>query len=99
MTGLSNRVSTGDSFPSFNITCNDQSQSCSQGRYDRQAMQRIIFGPDADGVCAATSRARRGMCDVFIDINFFFLDMIGLDGLVYLPPIEATLMGEDLRNG
>lgn len=135
MTGLSNRVSTGDSFPSFNITCNDQSQSCSQGRYDRQAMQRIIFGPDADGVCAATSRARRGMCDVFIDtkrsrvdvayigsglgragfqgdaaplvsvtlsevpLNFFFLDMIGLDGLVYLPPIEATLMGEDLRNG
>lgn len=135
ITGLSNRVSTGDTFPNFNITCDDKSQSCSQGLYNGEAMQRIVFGPDADGVCAATSRARRGMCDVFKDtkrsrvdvayigsglgragfqgdaaplvsvtlsevpVNFFFLDMIGFDGLVYLPPIEATLMGEDLRNG
>jgi len=60
-------LSTGDSFPNFNITCDDQSQSCSQGSYNALAMRRIIFGPDADGVCAATSRARRGMCDVFKD--------------------------------
>jgi hypothetical protein len=135
MTGLSNRVSTGEAFPDYNIRCDDKSQSCTQGQYNRQAMRRIIFGPDSDGACAATSRARRGMCDVFNDtkrarvevsyigsglgragfqgdaaplvsvklsevpINFVFLDMIGLDDIAYLPPIEATLMGEDLRNG
>lgn len=135
MTGLSNSVSQGQAFPDFNITCSDETKSCSQGSYDNQAMQRIIFGPDSDGTCGATSRSRRGMCDVFKDtersrvdvayigsglgragfqadaaplvsvtlsevpVNFVFLDLVGLNGVIHLPPIEATLMGEDLKNG
>lgn len=135
MTGLSNSISPGQAFPSFEITCSDQTRRCSKGSYDSGAMKRIIFGPDGDGVCSATSRARRGMCDVFKDskhahvnvaymssglgraghqgdaaplvsvslhkvpVNFVFLDLIGLGGVIHLPPVEATLMGEDLKNG
>lgn len=135
MTGLSNSVSQGQAFPNYEVTCRADTQSCSQGSYDARAMQRIVYGPDEDGTCAATSRLRRGMCDVFEDtqrarvdvayinsglgtagfqadaaplvsvtlrdvpINFVFLDLVGLNGLIHLPPVEATLMGEDLKNG
>jgi len=135
MTGLSNTVSQGQAFPDFNITCDEETKSCSEGSYDNRAMRRIVFGPDEDGICSATSRARRGMCDVFKDaersrveiayvssglgragyqadaaplvsvtlsevpVNFVFLDLVGLQGIIHLPPIEATLMGEDLKNG
>lgn len=135
MTGLSNSISQGQAFPSYEVTCSDNTKRCSQGTYDSVAMQRIIFGPDGDGTCSATSRARRGMCDVFQDtqrarvdvayissglgragfqgdaaplvsvtlrevpINFVFLDLVGLSGVIHLPPVEATLMGEDLKNG
>lgn len=135
MTGLSNTVSQGQPFPDFEVTCRNDTQRCSEGSYDATAMKRIVFGPDEDGVCGATSRSRRGMCDVFKDtkrahvdiayissglgrtgfqgdaaplvsvtlrdvpLNFIFLDLVGLGGLVHLPPVEATLMGEDLKNG
>jgi len=135
MTGLSNTVSQGQAFPDFEVICRNDTQRCSEGSYDSAAMKRIVFGPDEDGICGATSRARRGMCDVFKDtkrayvdvayissglgtaghqgdaaplvsvtlrevpLNFIFLDLIGLRGLVHLPPVEATLMGEDLKNG
>jgi len=135
MTGLSGAVSQGQSFPDFEIVCKNDTESCSEGSYDMAAMTRIVFGPDGDGVCGATSRARRGMCDVFGDteqayvdvayfssglgtagyqgdaaplvsvtlrnvpLNFVFLDLVGLGDLIHLPPVEATLMGEDLKNG
>lgn len=120
---------------SFAHSCSQATQTCSSGQYDAAAMNRIIFGPDGDGACAATSRPRRGMCDVFMDtknakvevsyvgsglgrtgalgeaaplvsvtlsdvpLNFIFLDLVGFKNLVHLPPVEATLMGEDLKNG
>lgn len=135
MTGLSGTVSQGDAFPHFDITCSDETQSCSEGSYDNRAMQRILFGPDEDGTCGATTRLRRGMCDVFKDaqnarvdvayissglgtagyhgdaaplvsvtlrgvpLNFVFLNLVGLADVIHLPPVEATLMGEDLKNG
>lgn len=135
MTGLTRSVSQGQAFPNFEVTCSDDTQSCSEGSYDSRAMQRIVFGPDEDGTCGATSRSRRGMCDVFKDtkrarvdvsylssglgtagfqgdaaplvsvtlrevpLNFVFLDLVGLRGVIHLPPVEATLMGEDLKNG
>ena len=135
MTGLSNSVSQGQPFPDYSITCSDKTRSCSDGGYDSRAMKRIVFGPDEDGICGATSRSRRGMCDVFRDtqraridvayissglgtagfhgdaaplvsvtlrevpLNFVFLDFVGLGGVIHLPPVEATLMGEDLKNG
>ncbi|GGX74134.1 hypothetical protein GCM10011309_25340 [Litorimonas cladophorae] len=115
--------------------CSSDTQQCSGGQYDSNAMRRIIFGPDGDGACAATTRSRRGMCDVFSDtqrahvdvsyigsglgrtgaqgdaapivsvtlrdipLNFVFLDLVGFKDIVHLPPVEATLMGEDLKNG
>lgn len=115
--------------------CSDKTNSCSQGSYDSVAMNKIIFGPDDDGKCGATTRARRGMCDVFSDVeqatvdvsyissglstastqtnpaplvsvtlrdvpvNFLFLDLVGFKNIISLPPVEVTLMGEDLRNG
>lgn len=135
MTGLSGSVSQGQAFPDFEVTCSDATERCSEGSYDSAAMRRIVFGPDGDGVCGATTRARRGMCDVFKDtdrarvdvayissglgtagyhgdaapmvsvtlrdvpLNFVFLDLVGFSDLVHLPPVEATLMGEDLKNG
>ncbi len=119
----------------FERHCSNDTQSCSSGQYDSSAMQRIVFGPDGDGTCGATTRARRGMCDVFSDtqranvdvsyigsglgrtgaqgdaapivsvtirdipVNFVFLDLVGFKNIVHLPPVEATLMGEDLKNG
>ncbi len=135
MTGLSGSISQGQAFPDYNIICSGDTQRCSEGSYDSTAMKRIVFGPDEDGICGATSRPRRGMCDVFKDtsrahvdvayfssglgtagyqgdaaplvsvtlrdvpLNFIFLDLVGFDDLVHLPPVEATLMGEDLKNG
>jgi len=135
MTGLSNSVSSGQPFPAFERHCSDATNSCSQGQYDAMAMSRIVYGPDGDGVCGATSRSRTGMCDIFPDVknarvdvsyigsglgtagthsdsaplvsvtlsevplNFVFLDLVGFKDLIHLPPVEATLMGEDLRNG
>ena len=130
-----NSVLEQGSSSNFEITCSDQTQRCSQGSYDSIAMRRIIFGPDEDGICGATSRLRRGMCDILQDtthahvdvsymssglgnagtqgdaaplisvtlrevpLNFVFLDLVGLGGVIHLPPVEATLMGEDLKNG
>jgi len=135
MTRLSNSVASGQNFPTYERHCDDATQSCSQGGYDSTAMSRLIYGPDGDGKCEATTRSRRGMCDVFADtknarvdisyigsglgrtgpqgetaplvtvtlrdvpLNFIFLDLVGFRDLVHLPPVEATLMGEDLKNG
>lgn len=135
MTGLSNGTTQGQAFPDYEFICDSDTNSCSQGSFDNRAMQRILFGPDEDGTCGATSRPRRGMCDVFKDaktskvsisylssglgtagyhgdsaplvsvtlrevpLNFAFLDIIGFKNLIHLPPVEATLMGEDLKNG
>ena len=130
-----NAVTSGNATRNFEISCTDDGKRCSFGSYNSAAMERIIFGPDQDGVCGATTRLRRGMCDIFRDtqnahvdvsyissgfgtagnqgdaaplvsvtlrevpLNFVFLNLVGFDGLLHLPPVEATLMGEDLRNG
>ena len=45
--------------------CSQATQSCSQGRYDTLAMNKIIFGGGNDQTCASTSLDQSGMCDVF----------------------------------
>lgn len=135
ITGLTNGTTQGQAFPNYEYICQDDTKRCSEGSFDARAMQRIIYGPDEDGICGATSSPRRGMCDVFKDtsrakvevsyfssglgkagyigdsaplisvtlrevpLNFVFLDIIGFQNLLHLPPVEATLMGEDLKNG
>ena len=134
MTGLES-VQTGAAMPAYDRQCSSDTQRCSRGGYDAGAMRAIIFGPDDDNACAATTEGRRGMCDVFPDVrrsnvdvsytssgfgragfqadpapiitvrlrdvplNFAFLDLVGFGGIATLPPVEVTVMGEDLRDG
>lgn len=53
----------------YAVTCSGKTASCDQGGYDSAVMNGIVFGPDNDGICGETNRERRGMCDVFTDIE------------------------------
>ena len=64
MTGMEQGGDAGDPMPDYNIICAGSSQSCSVGKFDKAAFERIYFGKDNDGVCGATDRERRGMCDM-----------------------------------
>ncbi len=68
MTGLGS-ASAGDPMPAYTRICSGAAQTCSGGSYDGNAMNALIFGPDNDGTCAATAKARRGLCDVNADIE------------------------------
>ena len=48
----------------YDITCSGATKRCSSGRFVATVMDRIVRGPDSDSACAATTRERRGMCDV-----------------------------------
>ena len=56
-------------------TCSSETRRCSQGGYDGSAMQAIVYGPDLDGACGATNQGRRGMCDVFNDVQLAHVDV------------------------
>jgi len=135
MTGLSNSVAVGDPMPYYRLECDNKNKTCDAGGYDATAMSRIIFGPDGDNRCGTTTRARRGMCDIFsetkranvsvayqnsglgkagyqtdpaplvtvtlkdVPLKFVFLDLVGFSNIATLPPVQATVMGEDLKNG
>lgn len=53
----------------YALTCSGKTASCDQGGYDSAVMNGLVFGPDNDGTCGETTRERRGMCDVFTDID------------------------------
>lgn len=65
MTGLTGNVQPGDPMPDYSFECDGNSGRCSSGGYDAQALNRLIYGPDNDGTCGPTERARQGMCDLF----------------------------------
>ncbi len=65
LTGLENGGEAGDPMPDYTHSCAGASASCSAGGFNAAVLNEIVFGPDNDGLCAATSRARRGMCDIF----------------------------------
>jgi len=69
MTGLGNGVETGDVFPDYLRTCSGKLNSCNQGGFNAAALEGIIYGPDGDGLCEATSRERRGICDIVSNIE------------------------------
>ena len=69
MTGYDGSTEAGDPLPAYSITCTGSNQACTQGNFDQAAFNRILYGKDTDGVCAATSRERRGMCDYLDDIE------------------------------
>ena len=65
MTGLEGGANPGDPMPDYVHSCTGETASCSSGGFNSSALNEIIYGPDNDGVCEATTRARRGMCDLF----------------------------------
>lgn len=69
MTGISRTVQAGDPLPHYERHCTAATRRCDQGSYDAGAMAAIIFGPDRDMECAAATRDRRGMCDVFRELR------------------------------
>jgi len=68
MTGLGS-AGAGDPMPAYTRICSGSNQRCSGGTYDGAAMAALIFGPDNDRACGATSKARRGLCDVTSQIE------------------------------
>lgn len=69
MTGLGAGVEAGDPMPDYVRTCMGTTSQCSSGGFNTDAMTEIVFGPDSDGICATTSRERRGMCDLMTQIG------------------------------
>ncbi len=65
LTGLEGGAQPGDPMPDYSFTCDGASTSCSAGGFNASAFKEIVFGPDDDGVCGPTEKARRGICDVY----------------------------------
>ena len=75
MTGMNGNTRVGDPMPYYSRACSGATTSCNQGSYDSLAMNKLVFGPDNDGTCAAASRARRGMCDVYQRVTVANVDI------------------------
>jgi len=95
MTGLGNGVEAGDVFPDYLRKCSGDLNSCDQGGFDTAALQGIVYGPDGDGVCGATTRERRGICDIVSNIELKNIEISyansGL-GRAGSPPMPAPLI-------
>lgn len=101
MTGLGNGFETGDAFPDYFLKCSGALNSCDQGGFNSPALQEIIYGPDGDEVCGATSRERRGICDIVSNIRAENVDISyansGL-GRVGSPPMPAPLITVTIKD-
>lgn len=75
MTGIGGGVVAGDPMPDYDIQCSGKTQSCSEGGYDNQALDDLLFGPDGDDACGATDRLRRGMCDLYPALKRSHIDI------------------------
>lgn len=69
MTGMENGARPGDPMPDYALSCDGKNANCSTGGFNQKAFDRILFGPDSDGICGPTEKLRRGMCDVFTRLN------------------------------
>jgi len=76
MTGLGNGVEPGAPLPEYTRSCSGKTGSCNSGNYNSRAMSDIVYGPDNDGVCGATQKDRRGMCDIFKDVSLENVEVI-----------------------
>ena len=88
-----------DASGSYDITCAGGTRSCSSGRYRSDAMDRIVRGPDSDGQCAATTRERRGMCDVMNslsvdDVSVRYVGALPAAGQRQAPPLVTVTIAE-----
>lgn len=102
MTGLENGAEAGDPFPYFERHCSGKTASCSNGQFNQNALDYIIFGPDRDGVCASTTTERRGICDLISNVRRENMDIsyiasgLGLAGEPGLPAPLITVTIKDL---
>jgi len=69
MTGLESGAQPGDPMPNYIKNCDGALASCSEGGFDGSVLNAIIYGPDNDGLCGRTEKARRGMCDLLKQIE------------------------------
>jgi hypothetical protein len=69
ITGLENGGEPGDPMPEYTYLCDGASESCSIGKFNERAFREILYGPDNDNVCRDTTKARRGICDIFADVG------------------------------
>ena len=69
MTGLENGGEAGQPMPDYVHSCSGATTSCSAGGFNTAVFSEIVYGPDNDGICGETERARRGMCDLFTRVK------------------------------
>lgn len=69
MTGLGTNVEVGDPVPAYKIVCYGKTQSCNRGGFNQNAFNKIFYGRNIDGTCAATTQEKRGMCDMFTSLT------------------------------
>lgn len=69
MTGLEKGAQPGDPMPDYSYICDGASERCSEGEFNQEVFDEILFGPDNDGVCGTTEKARRGICDIFAGVG------------------------------
>lgn len=65
MTGLESGAQPGEPMPDYIHICDGASESCSAGGFNDSAFDEILYGPDDDGICGNTAKARRGICDTY----------------------------------
>lgn len=69
MTGLESGAEPGDPMPNYVHLCNGASKSCTVGGFNDSVFDEILYGPDNDGVCGSTTKARRGICDIYSGVG------------------------------
>ena len=78
MTGVGGGVLPGGQMPTFDITCDGSTASCTggNGSYSADAMRVIVYGRQSDGTAntqcgtaAVTNPLQNGMCNYFSSIN------------------------------
>lgn len=69
MTGMESGANPGDPMSDYKIVCSGKTSSCNRGGFDQSAFNKIFYGRDEDGSCAATTDQRRGLCDIFANLT------------------------------
>jgi hypothetical protein len=69
LTGLEGGALPGDPMPYFERVCDGSTASCTNGTYDAQAMDTLIYGRGGTGCGDDQGDSFPGMCDIFPQIS------------------------------
>ncbi len=83
----------------YDVTCTGNTKRCSSGSYRSDVMERLVHGPDNDLQCGATTRERRGMCDVMNsltpdDVSVRYVGTAAEPGQRKTPPLVTVTIAE-----